>query len=697
MAHATSFDTDPHLRQRSDRVVVVGVDRSKQFRRARRHTFLVRALRILLPASAITSIGLFAVSAVGTVDWSRSLAPILPQILPENLTMQNPHYEGYTDDGGAYQVRALHARQNFDKPHVINLETITGVLTDAKKVKTKMAAAKGVFDTRKNVLELGGGIKISSDDGMRANLETATVQTKVGQITSNDPVEVGMPGGEVKSDKVRIWQKKKLVVFEGNVRTKLAPAANGKSAKPPPAAKKRATQTALLGASNEPVSIQSAQLKIDRGAGSAVFLGEVKAVQGEQSLQTSELIVDFEDSKTAGKKDPASQFGGDGSQIEIIQAPKPVTMRRGMNEQVTGQSAHFDVKNEKAKIMGSVVMSAGPERRAVANVAEIDSKSDTILLKGNVIVSQGLNEIRGQRLLVDRANGTSQMSAGSGPNGKRGRITARLQKEPLATAKKGKAKRSEKAQELVKSAAAKQGAVMSLTGFKSDPGSPTLIESDLLNVNDKLKQAVFSGKVEVDQGQISMRANELTAFYSGESSLLAPVESGAPSEQGAASQVTRIRAKGKVFINSRADGQTASGDWADFDVKNNTVRLGGDVVLNQGKNVIKATSLKIDMETGNAVIEKSPDPLGTTSWVSSLSRKGPKGIRTTPLRPAPNGRPSAVFYPTQLQKPGSAKAKRRKAKAAKKTEKSPKPAVQQQVPRPASSSNWEATAKTVEQ
>ena len=28
--------------------------------------------------------------------------------------------------------------------------------------------------------------------------------------------------------------------------------------------------------------------------------------------------------------------------------PKPVTMRRGMNEQVTGQSAHFDVKNEKA-------------------------------------------------------------------------------------------------------------------------------------------------------------------------------------------------------------------------------------------------------------------------------------------------------------------------------------------------------------
>ncbi len=690
MAHATSFDTDPHLEQRGDRVVVVGVNRSKQFRRASRHTLLVRALRILLPASAITSIGLYAVSAVGTVDWSSSLTPILPQILPENLTMQNPHYEGYTDDGGAYQVRALHARQDFDKPHVINLELITGVLTDAKKVKTTVAAANGVFDTRKNVLKLDGGIKISSDDGMRAKLKTATVRTKVGQITSDDPVEVGMPGGEVKSDKVKIWQKKKLVVFDGNVRTKLTPAANEKSAKPASATKKRATQTALLGASNEPVSIQSAQLKIDRGVGSAVFQGRVKAVQGDQSLQTEELVVEFEDSKSIGKKDTASQFGGDGSQIKTIQAPKPVMMRRGKNEQVTGQSAHFDVKNDKAKIQGNVVMSAGPERRAVADVAEIDSKSDTILLQGNVIVSQGLNEIRGERFLVDRARGTSQVSAPTGLNGKRGRITAKLQQEPPAKAKTGKAKRKEKARKLVKSAAAKQGAVMSLTGFKSDRGSPTLIEADVLSVNDKLKQAVFSGRVEVDQGQISMRANELTAFYSGESSLLAPTGSGAPGKDGVASQVTRIRAKGKVFVKSLSDGQTASGDWADFDVRDNTVRLGGDVVLNQGKNVIKATSLKIDMETGNAVIETSPDQLGTTSWVSSLSKTGPKGTRTTPLRPTSSGRPSAVFYPTQAQKSGSAKAKRRKANAAKKAKKAPKPAVQQ-APWPATSSSWEAT------
>ena len=81
---------------------------------------MVRALRLLLPVSAVTSIGLYAFSAIGTVDWSSSLTPLLPQILPENLTMQNPNYAGYTDDGGAYQVRARHARPELRQSHTLS-------------------------------------------------------------------------------------------------------------------------------------------------------------------------------------------------------------------------------------------------------------------------------------------------------------------------------------------------------------------------------------------------------------------------------------------------------------------------------------------------------------------------------------------------------------------------------------------------
>ena len=66
--------------------------------------------------------------------------------------------------------------------------------------------------------------------------------------------------------------------------------------------------------------------------------------------------------------------------------------------------------------------------------------------------------------------------------------------------------------------------------------------------------------------------------------------------------MTRIKAKTKVQITSK-DDQSATGDWADFDPKANMATLGGNVVLKQGKNVVRGTKLVIDMTTGESVIK----------------------------------------------------------------------------------------------
>ena len=52
-----------------------------------------------------------------------------------------------------------------------------------------------------------------------------------------------------------------------------------------------------------------------------------------------------------------------------------------------------------------------------------------------------------------------------------------------------------------------------------------------------------------------------------------------------------------MLITSK-DGQTATGDWATFDVKANTVLLGGHVVVTRGKDVAEGPRLKIDLTTG---------------------------------------------------------------------------------------------------
>jgi lipopolysaccharide export system protein LptA len=65
------------------------------------------------------------------------------------------------------------------------------------------------------------------------------------------------------------------------------------------------------------------------------------------------------------------------------------------------------------------------------------------------------------------------------------------------------------------------------------------------------------------------------------------------------SQITSIRAEGKVLINT-ADDQTVTSDWALFDVVSQTVTIGGNVVLSQAGNVIKGEELVIDLKTSRS-------------------------------------------------------------------------------------------------
>jgi lipopolysaccharide export system protein LptA len=90
------------------------------------------------------------------------------------------------------------------------------------------------------------------------------------------------------------------------------------------------------------------------------------------------------------------------------------------------------------------------------------------------------------------------------------------------------------------------------------------------------------------------------------------------------------------------DGQTATGDWADYDTRKNTVTIGGDVVLTRGPNVVRGSRLVIDMSTGHSVIETG----APSGWAA---RAQPANGAPEIAPPAAGGRPSAVFYPKALK------------------------------------------------
>ena len=133
-----------------------------------------------------------------------------------------------------------------------------------------------------------------------------------------------------------------------------------------------------------------------------------------------------------------------------------------------------------------------------------------------------------------------------------------------------------------------QGAVESFTGFKRNSDAPINIEADTLDVNDKSKIATFRGDVRANQGTFILRSKELRITYKG-----------GKGGSSMGSEIIRIEAKEKVLITAGGD-QTASSEWAKFDILKNTIEIGGNVILSQGQNVLKCGSMMIDLNTGKS-------------------------------------------------------------------------------------------------
>jgi len=607
-------------------------DRARNFVRARRHTRIVRALRWLLPGGVGGVLVLYLVMVLQTAGLVDGIPNIeLPRIIPDNLTMDNPRYEGFNKDGGKYVVTADTAVQDLVNTEHVRLNGINGDLTDAKKSKTNLKAVQGDFNTKTNELLLSGGIDIVAESGLKARLSSATILTKDNIIFSKEPVLVEMPSGTIRSNEMRLLNKTREIAFVGDVDAHLTPKTD-----PAAAAEKPADKTAaapLIGGGSGPIDVTANRLDIDDTGKSATFSGNVRAVQGEAAIETAGLKVFYE----GGNADDAA-LPGAGSKIKRIVSTDPIVMTRAPQDRVTGNSLDYDAANQVAVVAGDVHMASGTDRSATAAKAIVDQAADTILLTGDVAVKQGRNKLEGERLYVERASGRTQLTSPGASAEQAGRISARFFRTDQGTDQVKVA-----ATQAAKQAAG--GLLGQAPVFKTDPTAPIDIDATRLDVDDRAKRAVFKGEVRVVQGDFVVRTSELRTFYAGSAGL---AEEQASPAQKQAAQINRIEARGKVIVTSK-NGQNATGDWADYDVKKNLVVLGGDVILTQGKNVVRGTKLTIDMVSGESIIDSANNgPWSATSTENGQRRQTSGGHQTTPSRP------SAIFYPRE-RKPAEKK------------------------------------------
>jgi len=179
------------------------------------------------------------------------------------------------------------------------------------------------------------------------------------------------------------------------------------------------------------------------------------------------------------------------------------------------------------------------------------------------------------------------------------------------------------------------GTPNALQGFSKNKGQPVSIEAERLEVRDKDKTATFAGKVQVVQGDTTLRCKTLTVFYdepgetkAGSNRPVAKIASSA--EQ----KIKKLDAKGDVVVTQ--NDQVATGDTASFDMDKNVVTMSGNVVLTQGQNVLRGSRLVVDLTNGYSRVESGSGKDGRVQglFVPSGGQPGLPGKPQTGSPPA---------------------------------------------------------------
>ena len=544
--------TDAHhplaMRDRDFLMPPTLAERKASLERARAHSKFVSCLRYGLPILALATFGLYYFSPkihISIGDLDASVAGVV--IEKGNLRMVNPKLEGVNDKQGAYVVTAKYAEQTVSNPDFIRLTQLSSEMNDANKGWSRLTSPKGTFETKTEKLQLFGDIRVAQSNGMTARLTRADVDMKTQLVTSGEPVKVDFPSGKLDALTMHIDMDTKRATFKGDVRVHL------EQEKKPSAPDKPAKETqGLAGAfkNDAPVDISAPRLTIYDAQKLAHFEGGVTTVQSGSQMTSGELKVIY--ASSPGDAGRPAQSGNVGA----------------------GKLKWIDA-------IGDVQIATQDGRQATADKLSYDALKQELTLDKDVVLAQGGNVMKGKRMVSNLASGITRFPP-------LGRVHGHFRPAEPETPAKAKSA----------AAAASQNGGETQFDLSSTRGQPVDIDADSLTVNDKKRVAVFHGKVKAVQGTMTMRSSKLNVNYAG----------GGNDQAGEASKITSIRAEGKVLINT-ADDQATTSDWAVFTAADQTMTIGGNVVLSQGDNVIKGDTLVIDLTTNRSRFVNQGSPM----------------------------------------------------------------------------------------
>jgi len=186
----------------------------------------------------VASWGLFGVAAalaavfVAHIARFEATAPSRPASeaaapLSNEVVVTGSMLTGFDDDKQPYKVTAASAVQDAAEPNRVRLETVAGELRRRSGDILSLAARTALFDSKTELLQLEGDVKLTAAGRFEAGMAKADVTLTDKRLRSQSPVSVTFDRGRITAGGLEITEDGNRVVFVNRVRVTFGPQTKG--------------------------------------------------------------------------------------------------------------------------------------------------------------------------------------------------------------------------------------------------------------------------------------------------------------------------------------------------------------------------------------------------------------------------------------------------------------------------------------
>lgn len=218
------------ITRRSTRATYRGGPTLRRTRRGRRYSRFVGVMKIALLLIGLGLVVLVVVwSQRGKIDEGADLGfSKIEQTDTRSVRMTNPRYVGSEDGQQPFEVTADAATQVGRSSEMIVLDAIEGRVTLDDESSTTMQANTGLFNRRRQSVDLSGAVIMTTSQGYRFETERAYVDLDAGAASSEEAVTVTGLLGRIEAAGFKISRLDHTLIFAGPVRAVIDSAALGK-------------------------------------------------------------------------------------------------------------------------------------------------------------------------------------------------------------------------------------------------------------------------------------------------------------------------------------------------------------------------------------------------------------------------------------------------------------------------------------